>query len=290
MKKLIVVLLAWALLVPTLHAQGLFGVRQRPVNHFKGTQWYVGVISGVNFARASVTESYSEFSLINTTATAEKEYQVADVRPGFSAGVSSTMAFTPYIQVVLSAKYSNVKYAYRQAYHWTDPEQEDNQLVIDDLHTVSLGYLEVPLQARYTFPIHRLKPFVQAGLVYGRLLEARKALVSYSTDYASGGTVETVSVQQTADVDASYIRSQAAYTLGGGLIYNFGGLMMVAEANYQRGFHTITSAKNRYTATRQLAGFGHVPDDVRINALSGSVSFLFPLKFLTDKSFKPVVF
>ena len=290
MKKLIVVLLVGGLFTPTLFAQGLFGIRQRPVNHFKGTQWYIGVITGVNFAQATVVEPHSEFSLMNTTITTEKDYQLAEVRPGYTAGVSGTVAFTPYIQGALSARYNNLKYAYRQMYTWSDPENEENQLIIDDLHTLSLGYVEMPLQVRYAFPINRLKPFAQAGLVYGRLVGARKALVSYNTDYASGGAVESVSHQQTSDVRASYIKSHAAYTLGGGLAYNFGGLMLVAEANYQRGFHTITNAQTRYTATRHLEGMGHVPDDVIINALSGSVSFLFPLKFLTNKSFKPVIF
>ena len=163
-------------------------------------------------------------------------------------------------------------------------------MIIDDERTQSLGYLEVPLRVRYAFPIHRLKPFAQAGLVYGRRLEAHTTLVSRTTDYASGGAVSAERARQTADVSDSYLRSYLGYTLGGGVMYNFGGLMLILDANYQQGLHNITDAKARYTATRHVAGLGHVPDDIKLNALSYSVSFLFPMKFLTDKTFKPVTF
>ncbi len=148
----------------------------------------------------------------------------------------------------------------------------------------------MPVSLRYTFPISRLKPFAQAGIVYGRLVAGHKELRSNSTDYASGQAVQAVRTHQTADVSSSYIKSRTGYTLGGGITYNFGGLMLVLDANYRQGLNTITSAKNRYAATRHLGGLGHVSDDIKLSAFSYSVSFLFPLKFITDKDFKPVIF
>ena len=289
MNKLILVLLSF-LLVSAAQAQGLFGVRQRPVNHFEGTQWYVGTTVGMNYARPTVLERYSEFSLINAETTTDKDYRAAGLRAGYSAGITSVMAFTPYVQVSLSAQYTNTKYAYQQTYLWEDAENEVNRLVVEDEHVQSLGYLEFPLRVRYGFPIGRLKPFVQGGAVYGRLVEARKELTSQSTDYASGGGIEAQSIRQTSDIKDSFIKSYAGYTFGGGLMYNFGGLMLVVDANFQQGLHNITDAKNRYMATRHVAGLGQIPDDVKLNSLSYSVGFLFPMKFLTDKTFKPVTF
>lgn len=290
MNKLILGWFFLIALVPATQAQGLFGPRQRPVPHFDGTQWYVGVTTGLNHSRPSVLERYSEFSLINSSATPEKDYRAAGLRMGYSAGISSVLAFTPYIQVNLSAKYARFSYAYQQTYTWADPENEANQLVVDDEHLQSLGYLEVPLQLRYAFPINRLKPFAQAGIVYGRLLEAHKQLTSQGTDHASGGAVSAESIHQTSKITDSYLRSYVGYTLGGGAMYNFGGLMLLLEVNYQQGLHNVTRAETRYTATRHVAGLGQVPDDVKLNALSYSVSFLFPMKFLTSKTFKPVTF
>ncbi len=290
MHKFITVLLLSAFFGINAQAQGLFGMRQRPANHFEGTQWYVGMTTGMNFARPTVLERYSEFSLIGAEATTDKEYGEAGLRAGYSAGVTSVMAFTPYIQISLSAQYTNTKFAYQQSYTWEDDENEVNRLVIEDEHVQSLGYLEFPLRVRYAFPINRLKPFVQGGIVYGRLVEARKEITSGSLDYASGGGVQASTVRQTSDITDAFIKSYVGYTLGGGLMYNFGGLMLVVDVNYQQGLHNITDTQARYTSTRHVAGLGQVPDDVKLNTLSYSVSFLFPMKFLTDKTFKPVTF
>ena len=290
MNKYLPALLSLLLFTSGTQAQGLFGMRQRPVNHFEGTQWYVGTTVGMNYARPTVLERYSEFSLINTEVATDKDYGTLGLRAGYSAGITSVMAFTPYIQVMLSAQYTNTKYAYQQDYLWKDTKNEVNRLVVEDEHTQSLGYLELPLRLRYCFPINRLKPFVQGGIVYGRLIEARKELTSRNTDYASGSGIEAQSVRQTSDIKDSFIKSYVGYTFGGGLMYNFGGLMLVVDANFQQGLHNITNAKTRYTATRHVAGLGQIPDDIKLNSLSYSVSFLFPMKFLTDKTFKPVTF
>ena len=290
MNRIISILSLMIVLAPAACGQGLFGARQRPVHHAKGTQWYIGLITEMNHTRATVLAPYSEFSLIDAAATTDKDYRGAGMRAGYGAGISSTLAFTTYIQLSVSAKYNSSTYAYQQEYTWIDPENPSNQLELNDEHTQSLSYLELPISVRYAFPISRFKPFVQAGVLYGRLVEAHKKLVSKSTDYASGQAVQAVRTHQTADVNASYIKSRAGYTLGGGIIYNFGGLMLIVDANYRRGFNNITSAKNRYSATRHLTGMGHVPDDIKLNALSYSVSFLFPLKFITNKDFKPVIF
>ena len=99
MKKLIVGLLTLVALVSGAQAQGLrglFGPRQRPVPHFDGTQWYVGVTTGMNYNRPTVLERYSEFSLIGAEATTtDKDYRGARLRAGYSAGISSVLAFTP---------------------------------------------------------------------------------------------------------------------------------------------------------------------------------------------------
>ena len=274
----------------TIYSQGLFGARYRPANHFSGTQWYVGVTTGISRTQVVPLQRYSEFSPIPTSTTPDKDYQAESHKTGHFAGLTTMVACTPYLQLTLSAQHHRLKYTYRQSYVWEDPERETNRLQLDDAHHHALDYVEFPLQVRYTFPIHRLKPFVQGGISYGRLISAHKTLVSTSTDYASGEATPSIRRNQGADVRSLYIKSHAAYTLGAGAAYNFGGLMLTAEVNYRRGLHNLTDVKTRYTASRSLNGLGRVPDDIKTNALTGSISALFPLKFLTDKDFKPVIF
>ena len=264
-------------------------MRPRPVHHFEDTQWYVGVVSGLTYAHPSVRQSYSELTSF-IGADHEKQYKTGQTSLGFSSGITATAALNPSLQLSVSARYTTLNYAYQYAYQWIDNENIENQLVSKQSHQHSLGYLEFPLHVRYGIPLQRFKPFLQVGLVYGRLLQARKSLAASTTDYASGAASSVTDITQMTDITDLYVKSYQGYSLGGGIAYNFGGLVIVADAEYRRGLNTITNRNHRYTASRHLAGLGNVPDDIRLNAIVGTFSFYFPLKFLTDKSFKPVIF
>lgn len=271
------------------NAQGLFGVRPRPVHHFEDTQWYVGLVSGITYAHPTVGQSYAELlSLVGSEI--DKQYGSDNVQLGISSGIAATAALTPSLQLSASVRYTTLKYTYQYSYGWMDEENPENQLVSEQTHQHALGYVEFPLHVRYGIPLQRFKPFVQAGLVYGRLLQARKSLAASTTDYASGAATSVLTVTQMTDITHLYVKSYVGYSLGGGMAYNFGGVVVVLDAEYRRGFNTITDRENRYTATRHLAGLGNVSDDIKLNAIMGTCSFYFPLKFLTDKSFKPVIF
>ncbi len=277
------------LLSKTIAAQGLFGVRPRPVHHFEDTQWYIGLVTGVTYAHPTAGQSHSALvPLIGTEI--DKDYGTNEVQLGFSSGIAGTAALTPSLQISASARYTTLKYTYQYSYRWMDEENTENQLISEQNHKHTLGYVELPLHVRYGIPLQRFKPFVQAGLVYSRLLQAQKSLAASTTDYASGSAASVVTITQMTDITDLYVRSYLGYTLGGGMAYNFGGIVVVVDAEYRRGFNTITDRDNRYTATRHLAGLGNIPDDIKLNAITGTFSFYFPLKFLTDKSFKPLIF
>ncbi len=271
------------------NAQGLFGVRPRPVHHFEDTQWYVGLVSGITYGNPTVGQSHNELVSLSGPET-EKQYGASDVRLGFSSGIAGTAALTPSIQIAASARYTTLKYNYQYAYQWIDEENPENQLVSEQNHQHTLGYLEFPLHVRYGIPLQRFKPFLQAGLVYGRLLQARKSLAASTTDFASGAATAVLTTTQATDITDLYVKSYMGYTLGGGMAYNFGGVVVVLDAEYRRGLNTLTNRDHRYTASRHLAGLGNVSDDIKLDAITGSMSFFFPLKFLTDKSFKPLIF
>ncbi len=279
----------YLLLSEPAFTQGLFGVRPRPVHHFEDTQWYVGLVTGLSYAHPTVVASQTELvSLVGDEI--DKAYGSGYIQLGFSSGIAVTAALTPSVQISASPRYISMKYSYQYAYQWIDEENQDNRLISEHTHDQTLGYVELPLHVRYGIPFQRFKPFVQAGLLYGRLAQASKSLVASTTDYASGSAVPAKTITQTTDITDTYVKSYQGYALGGGIAYNFGGVVVVIDAEYRRGFNTIIDRENRYPASRHLAGLGNVPDDIKLNAITGTFSFLFPLKFLTDKSFKPLIF
>ena len=264
-------------------------MRPRPVHHFEDTQWYVGLVTGATYAHATVGLPHTELVSLSGTDMS-KNYEADNVQLGFSSGIAATAALTPALQIAASIRYTALKYAYQYTYHWVDEENPTNQLLAEQAHNHILGYVELPMHVRYGLPLQRFKPFAQAGFVYGRLIQARKNLAASTTDYASGSASSVVTITQMTDITDIYVKSYLGYSLGGGIAYNFGGIVVVADAEYRRGFNTITNRENRFTATRHLAGLGNVPDDIKLNAITGTLSFYFPLKFLTDKSFKPLIF
>ena len=289
--KVLFIAILGCLLAQGAFAQSFKNAKRKLNDPFGGSQWYVGFRSGASLIRPIVAERYSEFSAINSeTAFADKEYQSGSDNVGYHAGISLSYAKGPFLYITLSAVYNNMQYAYDQSYSWIDPENEQNTLLLDYEHRQSLYYLELPLTVRYAFPMGKFKPYALTGITYGRLLNAQKHVVVSGTDYASGGGVAFENAQQTSDVSASYIKSHAAALLGGGIQYNFGSVLATFDASYRYGLHNITRAEQRYAATRHLAGLGNVPDNIRFQGVECTVSLLFPLKFLTDRHFKPVTF
>ena len=133
-----------------------------------------------------------------------------------------------------------------------------------------------------------MKPYLLGGFYYGYLLHASKEVKESGLDQASGGSVTFEEPTQATFISSLYIKSNMGYSYGGGIAYRAGTLTLTLDIIRKTGLNNISSAKNRYTETRKLPGFGNVQDDLKLNNLEISLSMLFPLKFLT-KDFKPVV-
>ncbi len=257
----------------------------------KMSQWFIGIKSGINFTGIQPRQSHSEFSNIaelDGTSNYNKNYNKLTKNAGSQIGLTTTFAPFPLLYISLQPVFINLNYTYKNELIWKDESNPDNSLILRYGHTQSLSYLEIPLIFRVNGGNQKVKPFVQAGGFYGRLLNASKSVKTSGTDRASGGTNEFDHGTQTTRVRSLYLKSQVGVLGGGGISYNLGGIMVSLNANFKFGLNNIVDAKHRYSETRQLTGFGNVLDDVRTKNLEISFSCLFPLKFLT-KSFEPII-
>jgi hypothetical protein len=259
----------------------------------KKSQWFIGIKMGTNVTNAVPTERHSEFS--NTTVLNaespieyEKNYRPRAKNFGTLIGITGTFAPHPNLLISLQPAYSNIKYGYTSEYLWSDDTNPNNSITLNYDHEQSLNYLETPLLVRYGFGRQKIKPYLQGGGFYGLLLNANKAVETTGIDMASGGRNEFEGITQTTTVTSLYIKSQIGLTGGGGVAFNFGGIMLTVNANYKKGFNNIVDTKERFQETRQLFGFGNVLDDVKLDSFEFSVTCMFPLKFLT-KSFEPII-
>lgn len=272
---------AWAQSAKYRNSKGLFG----------STQGFIGLHSGINFSGPIITNSYSEFTLIDETSdilSDLKEYSSLINNLGSQIGLSAAFSFSKLITLALSPSYHTLSYQYQSQFSWVDEENTQNYLEHHYQHKQQLHYLSLPLVLRISPAGRRFRPFVQGGAYYNYLLNAQKQLVTEGTDLASGGQVSFTDSPQSTDISHLYIKSNAGLIFGGGATYNLGTIQVYIDGQYRYGLHNIVSAQERYSGSRHIYGFGNVQDDLSLNSLEVSIGCYFPLKFLT-KDFKPVI-
>lgn len=257
----------------------------------KMSQWFIGIRSGINFTGVQPAQYHSEFS--NSTQTEgsvqeSKVYNKQSSNVGTQIGLSTIFAPNPHFYISFRPVYSHINYSYSNELNWIDEDNANNSLKLKYDHKQSLSYIEMPLLLRYNLSTKKVKPYIQAGGFYGRLIEASKAVTTTGIDKASGGVNEFSNGTQATGVTDLYLKSQVGLLGGAGIGYNLGGIMVSLDANLKVGMNNIVNVKERYSATRQLEGFGNVLDDTKLKNLEISFSLLFPLKFLT-KTFEPII-
>ncbi len=203
-------------------------------------------------------------------------------------GLSAAFSINKYLTVVLSPSYKTLNYQYQSQFSWQDEENSLNYLEHTYHHEKVLHYISLPLLFRFSPMGRRLKPYVQFGGYYDRLLDAQKHITTEGIDQASGGQVNFKENPQSTDISHLFIRSHAGLLGGGGASYNLGTIIFYVDGQYRYGMHNIVNAKERFSGSRNITGFGNVQDDLSIKNIEISLGCYFPLKFLT-KDFKPVI-
>lgn len=261
------------------------------IGPFGNSQWYIGLQLGTNYTRVKSLATYTEFSRLNPAneAPLTKEYHSRFKNRGQQIGLKT--AFSPYksVNISLSGLYFTYQYGYQNQFAWQDTENPQNSLELTFDHEHDITYLEFPLVIRYyILSSQKIRPHLLGGVYYGLLLSAHKQVTESGIDKASGGTVAYQESPYATFITPLYISAHLGYLYGGGFTYRAGTLTLTLDVLHKKSFNQLTDAKNRYTQTRQLIGFGNVQDDLKLRNLEFSLSLLFPLKFLT-KDFKPVV-
>jgi len=218
----------------------------------------------------------------------QKEYGSLIDNTGAQFGISAAFTSKIGISLAVSPAYQINQYTYQSQFVWQDTENEANYLEFNHEHSQRLHYLSLPLLIRYTPLRKKFRPFVQIGLHYDRLLNAQKNVNTKGLDRASGSEVDFAFSTQSSDVSHLFIKSHFGLLAGGGFTYNLGTFILFFDGQYRYGMHTVTNAKNRFSGSRDIPGFGNVLDDVSLRNLQLSFGCYFPLKFLT-KDFSPVI-
>lgn len=282
------------LLIAIFTNQGIAqGLKRNKLNDpFKSTQGFVGLFGGTSFSKPTMSQMHSDFNLIdphnNDIISDAKEYGLRVENISSHFGISGSFSFGRNISVAISPAYKGLTFIYQSDFEWQSDEVETNSLSIEYTHLQRLHYISIPLMLRFSPIGRKLKPYFQLGVHYDRLINAQKLVSSSGIDQASGGQVSFSTDEQSNDISDLFIKSHLGLLGGLGITYNLGTILIFAESQYRYGMHNITDTKNRFSASRNLPGFGNVLDDISIQNLELSLGIYFPLKFLT-KDFSPVI-
>lgn len=281
------ILLLIALCINASNVSGQFKSKNRKSSSsLPSSQWWIGVGGGLNLTSMQVLERYH---VLTPTAgeLPEKEYSHFNAMGNqFNLMVSYSFG---NLSVLIQPGIHQYKFKYDNRFEWQSTENPDNNIFIDNEHSHSLNYLNLPFKFRYAFSFSSVfVPFIQGGGYYALLAKGDKSIESSGVDNASGSSNQLPLDSQADEITDLFYKSNYGLTAGAGFMLPIGDGMAVFEINYDRGFRNIVNPETRYTVDKFVTGAYDVPDDMVMSNISANFTFAIPLKFITSKDFVPV--
>ncbi len=279
---------ALILLLSLITSFTVWGQRQRApgiggyAEEFLKTQWWLGIKVGVNFTDPNMVNAYSSISTIGLPEQdLDKEYETFSL-PGAQAGLDITFYHRGFA-IGIQPTYKRIRYKYLNNRSWQGPGLV-NAFDMDYVIEQRIDAVDVPLSIKYEIiQSGKTRPFVMAGGYYAFITHAEKKVDVTYTDYAAGEPVPTSGGTQILGTTQQF--QNYAGVLGGiGVSLDYLNIRTVFEAVYLRGLTDITNSGNRFTQT-ELTSIGDVNDELRMDNINISLSFVFPLRFI-DKQFQ----
>ncbi|MFY0628388.1 MAG: outer membrane beta-barrel protein [Reichenbachiella sp.] len=251
--------------------------------NFLKTQWWLGLRFGTNIAQPNPVSRYTSISPIDyELEDLDKTYSEFNL-PGIFIGLDLSFYYHGF-SIGLQPSFKQMRYGYVNNLDWIGDVPTQNFSTQYDVEQ-RVSYIELPISVKYEIiKKGKIRPFILAGMHYSFVVGADKHTDITHTDYStgeprpySGGSVSL----NTKDQFQNYYGA-----LGGiGTGFDFFNIRTVLEVTYMYGLSSITDTNSRNTTT-ELTTLGEVNDDLKLNQINISLSFVFPLRYI-DKTFQP---
>lgn len=258
---------------------------KKPVNpnqQFLQTQFWVGIKGGPNLTKANPTAYYSTFEGVDFVDTE----LLKDYDNFKTLGSQVGLEFVFYhrgFSVAFFPNYSRFNFTYHNTYTYESASDPADQVILNYDQKNHLEYIDLPLMFKYDILQENIRPFVQLGAYYSRLLNANKEVTIENNDMASGAAQPYQPPAIIVGAKDIFIGSSLGIMAGVGVHYDPGNVRLSMDINYRYGLNNITDASNRYSENR-LASSGDALDDLTIDNLTMNIGVFFPMRFLS-KSF-----
>lgn len=254
--------------------------RSKPTDDFLATQFWLGFRVGYNSTLVKPESRLSGFSPINYSSEAlEKEYDDFST-PGMHIGLE--MNFYWYgMSFSFQPKFKRTNFQYTNSLEWTG-EDVDSRFTTTYNAKQKLDLVEIPIIFKYELiRSGKIRPFIMAGGYYSLITSAQKEVDIMQTDYSSGQPIAYSGGEVSLGVQDAFQNFYGAIA-GAGVNLDYWNIRTVFEVGYNYGLSSITEEN---VTQAELEALGDINDELKIDELNVSLSFIFPFRFI-DSSLK----
>ncbi|WP_188461018.1 outer membrane beta-barrel protein [Marivirga lumbricoides] len=248
---------------------------------FLKTQWWLGIRGGINFTNVTPINRFSGFNPVNySEESLEKEYKSFE-NPSFNIGMDITFYHAGFsISTFPSFFIHNLGYESNRLWEGdAAADRYETKYSVDQ----SITFIDLPVAVKYDILKNKVRPFVMAGAFYSFKFAANKEVNIQETDYAS----ETPQAYDRATINLNNPQefNNNWGVLGGiGASFDFWNIRTIIDFQYRHSFESVVNPAERFRES-EFSAFGEVQDDYSLQNYSGSISFVFPLRYI-DSQFK----
>lgn len=194
---------------------------------------------------------------------------------GRQVGFILEYRISKHFSINLQPTFIRMEFPYRNIFSREEGGVESVTLQYN--HWQKLDYIECPIFLKYRFFKSRWMPYVQAGVLYGHLYNAFKAL---DVNIESTGSGISDKEEAIKEVGKLFKKNHAGLCLGAGIEYDTGRVRLAVELNYKHGLHNVVvGGEARYADKEMLYAYYDVFDDMKLRNWEIMVSIMLPIKY-----------
>lgn len=213
--------------------------------------------------------SYPEIVETYNGAAYDKNYSS---KSSWQSGIILGYSLNPILAIQSGFIVSNKKYGINYAF-------ENHKINAIE----KLTYLNLPVYGRFkTEEKKNIRLFADLGIYTGWLLQANSDFKITTLAFDN-----TVIENEINNLDSKDRRNNWEYgaIMGAGLSYNLGKTLLTLDARYYwASFYNLSKAQKRYSNNELFYNYYYLDDDIRINNLAISMSFLYPISYKVIQS------
>lgn len=250
---------------------------------FLDTQWWLGIRVGTTLTGPTADVQQFAFSPIDYDIEDEDKQYESLGNPGLLIGLD-IIFYHKGFSIGIQPAYKQLNYGYSTNHSWLSSDQSP---VLTHRLTVAqeLHLMEFPLMLKYDLiQFGKVRPFVQGGIQYSWIMDADRSAMVVQQDFISAPPQNFV-MDEIRSSNRNAFQSYYGWIGGLGVNLDYLNIRTIFEVNYQLGMQSVTSP-DANEQSNQLSGIGDAYDELSLDQLYFSMSFVFPLRYI-DNTFSP---